>query len=189
MNRREALKNVALLMGGTIIGSQTFLSCVFDSRKTDTDTDLYTFADIAVMSELGETIIPTTDTPGAKSAKVGEFMAVMLRDCYSEEHRDLVKKGLQEIQANFQEKNGIPFEDGTSEQRNNFVRNLEQQTAFYYQNSTEEDPEHYYRLLKEMTLLGYFTSEIGCTQALSYVQTPGRYDACVPYTKGDKAWI
>jgi hypothetical protein len=43
-------------------------------------------------------------------------------------------------------------------------------------------------MIKELTLLGYFTSEIGYTQALRYVETPGRFDPCVPYEPGDKAW-
>ena len=47
---------------------------------------------------------------------------------------------------------------------------------------------HYFRLIKELTLLGYFTSKIGCTQAQRYVETPGRFDPCVPYTKGEKSW-
>ena len=53
---------------------------------------------------------------------------------------------------------------------------------------TENPPSHYFRMMKELALLGYFTSEIGCTQALRYVESPGRYDPCVPYHPGDKAW-
>ena len=49
-------------------------------------------------------------------------------------------------------------------------------------------PSHYFRMMKELTLLGYFTSEIGCTQALRYVESPGRYDPCVDYKPGDRAW-
>ena len=52
----------------------------------------------------------------------------------------------------------------------------------------KEDPAHYFRMMKELTILGYFTSEIGATQALRYVAVPGRYEGCVPYTKGEKAW-
>ena len=47
---------------------------------------------------------------------------------------------------------------------------------------------HYFRMIKELTLLGYFTSEIGYTQAMRYVETPGRFDPCITYTAGDKAW-
>jgi hypothetical protein len=53
---------------------------------------------------------------------------------------------------------------------------------------TEEPPNKYFRMMKELSLLGYFTSEIGCTQAQVYEEAPGRYDPCLPYTPGQKAW-
>lgn len=54
---------------------------------------------------------------------------------------------------------------------------------------TADPPRHYFRMMKELALLGYFTSEIGGTQALRYVESPGRYDPCIPYTPGEKAWL
>jgi hypothetical protein len=53
---------------------------------------------------------------------------------------------------------------------------------------SEDPPKHYFRMMKELALLGYFTSEIGMTQAQRYIETPGRYDPCVPYTPGEKSW-
>src|SRR5256885_7009205 len=53
---------------------------------------------------------------------------------------------------------------------------------------TEDKPAHYFRMMKELALLGYFTSEIGATQAQRYVESPGRFDPCIPYTPGEKAW-
>jgi hypothetical protein len=53
---------------------------------------------------------------------------------------------------------------------------------------TAEPPTHYFRMMKELALLGYFTSEIGCTQAQRYAEAPGRYDPCTPYKQGEKAW-
>jgi hypothetical protein len=53
---------------------------------------------------------------------------------------------------------------------------------------TADSPAHYFRMMKELALLGYFTSEIGCTQAQRYRETPGRYDPCVPYGPGETAW-
>jgi len=53
---------------------------------------------------------------------------------------------------------------------------------------SHKEPAHYFRMMKELALLGYFTSEIGCTQALRYAETPGRYDPCLPYTPGERAW-
>ena len=49
-------------------------------------------------------------------------------------------------------------------------------------------PAHYFRMMKELALLGYFTSEIGYTQAMRYRETPGRYDPDVPHAPGDKSW-
>ncbi|MGQ0562488.1 MAG: gluconate 2-dehydrogenase subunit 3 family protein [Gemmatimonadota bacterium] len=53
---------------------------------------------------------------------------------------------------------------------------------------TADSPTHYFRMMKELALLGYFTSEIGCTQAQRYAETPGRFDPCVPYQPGEKSW-
>ena len=53
---------------------------------------------------------------------------------------------------------------------------------------TADAPAHYIRMMKELALIGYFTSEIGCKQAQRYVESPGRFDPCVPYTAGEKAW-
>jgi hypothetical protein len=44
-------------------------------------------------------------------------------------------------------------------------------------------------MMKELTLLGFFTSEIGGTKVLSYAEVPGRYDACIPYKKGDAVYL
>jgi hypothetical protein len=53
---------------------------------------------------------------------------------------------------------------------------------------TADTPTHYFRMMKELALLGYFTSEIGCTKATRYVEAPGRYDPCIPYVAGEAAW-
>lgn len=53
---------------------------------------------------------------------------------------------------------------------------------------TADSPTHYFRMMKELAMLGYFTSEIGYTQHMRYVEAPGRFDPCVPYTPGEKIW-
>ncbi|HJQ20057.1 MAG TPA: gluconate 2-dehydrogenase subunit 3 family protein [Gemmatimonadaceae bacterium] len=53
---------------------------------------------------------------------------------------------------------------------------------------SEDKPPHFFRMMKELALLGYFTSEVGMTQAQRYVESPGRYDPCAPYTAGEKSW-
>ena len=78
MNRREALSRVALIMGGTVLGAEAFLSgCTTGTAGLQFSKD-----DISFLNEVAETILPATNTPGAKEAKVGEFMTLIVNDCY-----------------------------------------------------------------------------------------------------------
>ena len=54
--------------------------------------------------------------------------------------------------------------------------------------AASDEPAHYFRMMKELTLLGYFTSEIGYTQAMRYIESPGRFDPNAPHSPGDKSW-
>jgi hypothetical protein len=54
--------------------------------------------------------------------------------------------------------------------------------------ASNDEPAHYFRMMKELALLGYFTSEIGCTKALRYLEAPGRFDPCAPHKPGDRSW-
>lgn len=190
MDRREALRNVAFLMGGTLIGAQAFLSGC-QSAKEDKANHLNSMSfkgDVVLMNEIAETIIPVTDTPGAKAAETGSFMALMVADCYNEQQQEAFQNGLHTIRYNFEQEYGHSFENGKPEEQAIFLSKVAQQVEPYYRTKKEDDPDHYFRMLKELTLLGYFTSEIGSTQALAYIQIPGRYEGCIPYEKGGKAW-
>ena len=66
---------------------------------------------------------------------------------------------------------------------------LEAEQRSYNHTKGKDDPAHYFRMMKELAILGYFTSEIGCTQAVKYVEVPGAYHGDVPYKKGDRAWF
>lgn len=86
---------------------------------------------------------------------------------------------------------GVPFMQATPEQRLQVLTVLDgeqKRVMDVLESSRSELLAHHFRMMKELALLGYFTSEIGCTQALRYVETPGRFDPCVPYTAGDPAW-
>ena len=74
------------------------------------------------------------------------------------------------------------------EQKKALLTTLDREAKEHEKNKKKEDPAHYFTLMKQLTLLGYFTSEIGATQALRYVAVPGKYEGCIPYKKGDKAW-
>ena len=189
MNRRDALSRVALLLGGTVIGSEFFLSgCTTSDKKIGQSVD-FTADDIAFLDEVAETIIPATDTPGAKAAKVGTFMTVMVKDCYDEKQQKIFLAGMTKLnETSTQKYNGNGFMKLTSEQRKELLNALDKEQKEYAKDKKKEDDPHYFTLMKQLTLLGYFTSEPGATKALRYVPVPGKFEACIPYKKGDKAW-
>ena len=77
----------------------------------------------------------------------------------------------------------------TPEQRHELLVQIDNEQKQYMKNKKEEEPVHYFRMMKELTLFGYFTSKPGCTQAKRYMPVPGKYIGCVPYTKGEKAIV
>ncbi|THU36831.1 gluconate 2-dehydrogenase subunit 3 family protein [Niastella caeni] len=189
MNRRDALSRVALLLGGSVIGAEFFLSgCGTGDKKIGQSVD-FTADDIAYLDEVAETIIPATDTPGAKAAKVGTFMTVMVKDCYDEKNQKVFLEGMNKLnEASKKKFGGSGFMKITPEQRKELLTEIDKEQKEYGKNKKKEDDVHYFTQMKQLTLLGYFTSEPGATQALRYVPVPGKFEACIPYKKGDKAW-
>lgn len=92
------------------------------------------------------------------------------------------------LEALSRDQYGADFLSITSEQRLALLKLLDQEQMEFMTAKSEEAATHWFRMMKELSLLGYFTSEIGCTQAQRYVETPGRYDPCVPYEEGAPAW-
>ena len=189
MNRREALSSVALLLGGTIVGAEAFLSgCTSNEKKIGAAGLNFSPDDIAFLDEVGETIIPTTNTPGAKATKIGAFMKTIVTDCYEPKDQQIFLDGMKKLDEASVKKNAKSFLDSTPEQRHDLLVDLDKEQKEYMSKKKPEDPSHYFRMMKELTLWGYFTSEIGATQALRYIAVPGKYEGCIPYKKGDKAW-
>jgi predicted house-cleaning noncanonical NTP pyrophosphatase (MazG superfamily) len=185
MNRREAVQNITLLLGGTLVGMNAFLT----GCKTKTGgNETFSPDDIAYLDEIADTILPATNTPGAKVAQVGQFMTVMVRDCYEAKDQKAFREGMDKINELSEKQFDKSFMKISPEQRHQLLVKLDAEAKEHHKNKKPEDTAHYFRLMKELTLLGYFTSEIGSTQARRYAAVPGRYDACIPYKKGDKAW-
>ncbi|HXB31048.1 MAG TPA: gluconate 2-dehydrogenase subunit 3 family protein [Puia sp.] len=189
MNRREALSSVALLLGGTIIGAEMFLSgCTNENKKIGTLGLDFSPEDTSFLDEVGETIIPATDTPGAKDAKIGEFMHTIVRDCYNKTDQDIFIAGMAKLNDASKTMNGKYFLESSPEERKKLLIALDKEQKDYAASKKPTDPTHYFRMMKELTIWGYFTSEPGATKALRYIAVPGRYEGCIPYKKGDKAW-
>ncbi|HEV9036092.1 MAG TPA: gluconate 2-dehydrogenase subunit 3 family protein [Puia sp.] len=176
MQRREALQRVAVLVGGTVIGAEAFLSgCKTPPRKEG----LFYDTDVALMGEIGETILPAGGgVPGAKEAGIGEFMKVIVTDCYTPGDQDVFVKGLQTLRDK-------KFMDLSAGQRHDLLVELDKEARDPKYNDKNK---HYFKMLKQLTIWGYFSSEAGATKATRYIETPGHYDGNLPYKKGDKAW-
>jgi len=187
MTRRQALQRVSALLGGvTLISGNAFLNLAL-AEEAGTDA-LFSQQEIAFLDEVAETILPETETPGARAAGVGPFMALIVTDCFSPEEQVLFREGMLTLDAGCIERFGAGFVIATPEQRLEYLQVLDQEQVEMMKGHKEGMPAHYFRTMKELVLLGYFTSEIGCTQAMRYVEAPGQYKPCLPYAPGDRAW-
>jgi len=185
MERRELLKMIAALTGGAFIGGELLTSC-----KSGPLVGGATFgeADTAFLDEVAETILPATKTPGAKAAKVGQFMVVMVNDTYEDKDQKIFHAGIGKLDEASKKANGKSFLEATPEQRTTLLTALDKEAKDYQKSKKPEDPNHYFTMMKQLTLFGFFTSKEGATQALRYIAVPGKYDGAYPYKKGDKAW-
>lgn len=186
MDRREAITRVALLLGGAVIGANAFLSGCKSS--TPKGPGLLDKDQLAFLNEIAETILPATATPGAKEADVAPFMNNMVTDCYEPKDQEIFIAGLKKLDETCRKQQGKQFMDCSPEERTAFLITLDAEQKKYTSEKKPEDPGHYFRMYKELTLLGYFTSEAGSTRALRYVAVPGKFEPCIPYKKGEGAW-
>ncbi|MGI8581721.1 MAG: gluconate 2-dehydrogenase subunit 3 family protein [Chitinophagaceae bacterium] len=185
MDRREAVQYISLLLGGTLVGGNTFLT----GCKSDTGKQMsFTADNTAYLDEIANTILPDTSTPGAKAAKVGQFMTVMINDCYEEKDQKIFHEGMDKLNALSKKNYDASFMKINEQQRHDLLVQLDKEQKEYMKNKKKEESSHYFRMMKELTMLGYFTSEIGCTKARRYIETPGKFEGCIPYKKGDKAF-
>jgi hypothetical protein len=187
VTRREAIRRVSALFGGVaLVGQGAWLAgCATGVQAA---SDLFSAMDVALLDEIADTILPETKTPGAKAAGVGPFIAMMVADTYDPGEQRLFVAGLATLESESRAQNGGGFMASSPAQRLALLERLDREAIEYMRQPGAADRPHYFRMLKELTLLGYFTSEIGYRQAMRYVETPGRYEPCITYTAGDKAW-
>ncbi|WP_316746657.1 gluconate 2-dehydrogenase subunit 3 family protein [Pedobacter gandavensis] len=218
MNRRDAVKNVAFLMGGALSATTiaVFLdSCTSTSNKSA--ANLLSADHEKVITEVADIIIPTTTTPGAKAAGVGPFIAMMVKECYPEDAQKAFVKGLEDLEQQSQDTFKKSFLEISVPQRQELLNKVrettiaanktekealeKQQENVTQKKSEKEAPGNamtpkdkpkttpqFFAIIRDLTLLGYFTSEIGATKAMAYVEIPGRYDGDVPLKPGQKVW-
>src|SRR6478752_5852346 len=124
MNRRELLKSIALVTGGVVIGGDIFLTGCKVGPKLEAG---FTASHIDLLDEVGETIIPATTTPGAKAVKIGEFMKLVVTDCYTETQQSAFMQGIAEFKSSCEKMHGQSFMQCDTIQRKDFLITLERE--------------------------------------------------------------
>ncbi len=242
INRREAIRRVSAIFGGVALVGGTGLLTACERAATPADGTAaasaamkpFTPEEIAFLDEIAETILPETKTPGAKAAKTGAFMALMVTDAYAPSDQRVFRDGMQKVDEATEKAHKVKFMAATPEQRLAVLQVLDREQKRVADGKeaadrrrkglaplpvdetaptgdeflpdgrkentpaaadvnpaaaiTHDTPTHYFRMMKELALLGYFTSEIGYTKAMRYEESPGRFDPCTPYTKGETSW-
>ncbi len=144
-----------------------------------------------LIAELVDVIIPPTDTPGAKEAKVHDYIIDFMEACSSNKEFNTFFNGLNDVQEAAESDYNSTFENCTLSQKTAILKNLD----------TDSDPNSlltkidnkifgrsFFKILKALTIEGYCTSEIGATQMLAYDPAPGKYIAITELQPNQKAW-
>lgn len=187
MNRREAIKRLALLSGGAL--SMSTISAIM-SGCTPSGSGLQTLSAeqnelVTVISEL---IIPETDTPGARAAGVNQFIDHMLTEWNTEEEREHFLSGLDHVNEISSSRFDNDFLELSEADQVSVLKLLEQEALDSPQPVTDTELRPFFSMMKEYTVVGYYTSEIGASVELKSNIVPGHYDACMPYDEIGRAW-
>ena len=171
-------------MGGAI--SATTMGVLFESFTVlDKDKNFVSFSatDEEILAEFADIIIPTTaSSPGAKAAGLGAFISMMVRDCYPAQMQQIFASGMKDMQAKCLKDFNKDFMSMSIEERQKLMHSLTDEAI-----ASNKTPS-FFLIARDLTILGYFSSEIGCTQAREYLPVPGRYDGSAEYKPGQKAW-
>ncbi|MEO6004139.1 MAG: gluconate 2-dehydrogenase subunit 3 family protein [Opitutus sp.] len=179
MNRREAVVALGTIFAGTIFGAHRMMAGLANSLAGGSGFS-FSSDDLQLLDEIGETILPATaDSGGAKAVHIAEFMQEIVRDFYMPQERTAFAEGLQQIQTR----------SGANHGGRTFVQlsGSEREAVLLELEHLKPRPEGY-TMLKQLTVWGFFSSEIGATQARAHVPVPGRYEGCVTISPGTRAW-
>jgi hypothetical protein len=170
MERRSAIKNLLLISGGFVL----LPSCVqtpkkqgpADFSKLNISTD-----QIKLVAEIAETIIPATNTPGAKALNIHLFVLKMLNDCYEQKDREAFLKGLEMVNSVAGQQFGSPFINCTKAQKEGVLNIIEVDKKQF---------GSFYSMMKQRTIQGYLNSKYVMTNLLVYKLIPSKYNGYFP---------
>ena len=198
MNRREAIQRTAIAMGYAITGP-TLIGVLNGCKATPElpfTPAFFTEEQALQIAQLAEIILPRTDTPGANDVGVPMFIDSLLKEAYPQEAQDTFLKNLAEFDEDARNTYGKNFtackeEEKIAHFKKHHDTALQDSAGGYssgWWNAGMNTSKPFVLEVKELTLLGFFTSEPGATQVLQYNQVPGPFQGCVPLSKVGKAW-
>lgn len=199
INRRELLRRVAVLMGGAISAPAVLgvLNGCSPKPSVGWQPLFLSKEEGAIVEEIAGLIVPRTDTPGAREVGVPAFIDVILKDAYPSDDQARFVSGLKDFDSEAQRAHGKPFLQLPQAQRLAFLQqvhdaaaNAERAQAEDREIPASERKRPFVLMMKELTLLGFFTSQAGATQVLQYVAVPGGFQACIPVAQAGngKTW-
>ena len=195
MDRREALRRTAMLMGGALSAPAIvgIMNGCTAKPTIDWKPEFLSNEQGAVITRLADIIIPATDTPGAKDVGVPGFIDKMLKDVFSKEEQQKFLDGLKAFEDRAKRETGDTFTELDAEEQVSFVTTVHNEDVQSYassRNSRPPAPRPFLLSVKELTMLGFFTSEAGATQVLQYQAVPGAYKGCVHVSEAGngKTW-
>ncbi len=181
MNRRDALKNTFLLVGGTTI-SASAIATMMTSCQTGPDIGFtptfLTEAEAQTLTAAVDVLIPKTDTPGAVEAGVSQLIDLLATNIFTEEDQKRLQDGIAQMNADSQEKFGSDFASASVEQQTELLTEYDQQVFGPDADRNGERP--FFGDFKQLVVSGFCESELGATQHLQYEAVPGDYSGCVP---------
>lgn len=190
MKRRKFIKYTLILGAVPVVAGVTAYELYNTFQSPDYD---YLLKRKPLISELCETIIPRTDTPGAKDAGVEDFVVYMIREQVSRQDANNFITGLKKLESYCQKKLGHPFTELGSEQRLKVLGKMERLSNAGYLKKMEKIKERltgagFIQTLKSLTVTGFCMSETGATQYLAYDHIPVYLEPCIPLKDGQPSW-
>ena len=179
MNRREVLKSVGLIVGGSIVGGEAFLT-----GCTNKKSEGFLNADqMSMLEEIAEVILPKTKkSPGAKDAVVGQFMNNIVTDFYTHAEQQVFARAIESLKKD-------EFPAKTPKDKIQYVRELEiavkkKPNEVYVLEKENKEPvefeiTHSYLMIKQLTICGYLGSEVVANNNFNFLPIPGHYETCV----------
>lgn len=190
MERREALKLLASAAVLPVLSRSAFslFRGVHDGLPaTPTLKTLNPHQD-ATLTAITEMIIPQTDTPGAKAARVNEFIDTVLTDWYDDEDKARFLAGLADVDTRSQKLFSKNFVDGSVQEQTILLTSLDEEltqareeasTGFGRRGKRRVPAENFFYMMKQLTLVGYYTSQVGEEQELHWEAIPSSHAGCV----------